>query len=84
MLFRSVAVRVVQLGPLVDGLRVVRSGLRPGDRVIIEGVQRARPGTKVAPRPGKVVAPAPGTGPVVPAIVEAPATSATEARTVVR
>ena len=79
-----VAVRVVQLGPLVDGLRVVRSGLQPGDRVIIEGVQRARPGTKVAPKPGKVVAPAPGTGPVVPAIVEAPATSATEARTVVR
>jgi RND family efflux transporter MFP subunit len=76
--------RVVQLGPLVDGLRVVRSGLKSDDRVIIAGVQRARPGTKVAPSPGKVVPPAPGTGPLPPAITEPPATSATDARTVAR
>jgi RND family efflux transporter MFP subunit len=71
--------RVLQLGPLVDGLRVVRSGLKADDRVIIAGVQLARPGMKVTPRAGKVVAPAPGTGPQVPAIIEPPATQATAA-----
>ncbi len=47
------------------------SGLTPDDRIIIEGVQRARPGTKVTPKPGKIVPPAPGTGPVPPPIIEA-------------
>lgn len=72
----TVVPRVLQLGPLVDGLRVVRSGLKPDDRIIIEGVQRARPGTKVTPKPGTIVPPAPGTGPVVPEVVEPPASSA--------
>ena len=75
----KVAQRVVELGPIVDGLRVVRSGLKANDRVIIAGVQRGRPGTKVNPQPGKIVPPAPGTGPQVPAITEPPATSATAA-----
>ncbi|WP_426169898.1 efflux RND transporter periplasmic adaptor subunit [Sandarakinorhabdus sp. DWP1-3-1] len=79
-----VAPRVLQLGPLVDGLRVVRSGLKTDDRVIIEGVQRARPGTKVSVKPGKVVPPAPGTGPTPPAIIEPPATSASDARSVAK
>ncbi len=74
-----VSPRVVDLGPIVDGLRVVRSGLKPSDRVIIEGVQRARPGTKVTPKDGKIVPPAPGTGPLVPALIETPASSATDA-----
>lgn len=74
-----VSPRVLQLGPLVDGLRVVRGGLKPDDRIIIEGVQRARPGTKVAPKPGRIVPPAPGTGPAAPSIVEPPAASATDA-----
>lgn len=69
--------RAVQLGPLVDGLRVVRAGLKADDRVIIAGVMLVRPGMKVTPRPGKVVPPAPGTGPAVPAIIEPPATQAT-------
>jgi len=75
----KVAQRVVVLGPLVDGLRVVRSGLSPGDRVIIAGVQRARPGMPVKPTLGRIVPPAPGSGPAVPAIVEPPATAATAA-----
>ena len=79
-----VAPRVLQLGPLVDGLRVIRGGLKPDDRVIIEGVQRARPGTKVTPKPGKVVPPAPGTGPTPPAIIEPPATSASDAGSVAK
>jgi multidrug efflux system membrane fusion protein len=39
--------RTVELGPLVDGLRVVQSGLQPHDRVVINGLQRVRPGAKV-------------------------------------
>lgn len=73
----KVAQRVVELGPLVDGLRVVRAGLKRDDRVIIAGVQRARPGTPVAVRVGRIVPPSPGTGPQPPAITAPPATSAT-------
>ena len=51
----SVAPRPVQLGPLVDGLRVIRSGLRPDDRVIINGVQRIQaPGMKVSATNGRI------------------------------
>ena len=44
-----VETRQVETGPLVDGLRVIRSGLEPSDRVIVEGLHRARPGAEVAP-----------------------------------
>ncbi len=40
----------VELGPIVDGLRIVRSGLKPGDRIIVNGLQRVRPGSPVAPK----------------------------------
>ncbi len=45
----TVAAKVITLGPIVDGLRVIRSGLNASDRVIIAGMQRARPGQKVTP-----------------------------------
>lgn len=41
--------KVVELGPLVDGLRVVRSGIKAEDTIVIKGVLRARPGQKVTP-----------------------------------
>jgi multidrug efflux system membrane fusion protein len=41
--------RVVQLGPLVDGLRVARSGLKPGERIVVNGLQRVRPGAPITP-----------------------------------
>jgi membrane fusion protein, multidrug efflux system len=50
-----VEVRQVTLGPLDDGLRVVREGLKAEDEVIIDGIQRARVGAKVAPHPPKAV-----------------------------
>lgn len=34
--------RVVELGPVVDGLRVVRSGLQPGERIVVAGLQIGR------------------------------------------
>jgi RND family efflux transporter MFP subunit len=42
--------REVQLGPLADGLRSVVSGLTPQDWVIVNGIQRARPGITVTPQ----------------------------------
>jgi RND family efflux transporter MFP subunit len=65
----TVAARPVSVGALVDGLRVVRSGLTPADRVVISGTQLAAPGAKVQVRAGKVTpqqivdAPAIGTPP---------------------
>jgi RND family efflux transporter MFP subunit len=51
----SVAPKPVQLGPLVDGLRVIRSGLQPTDRVIINGLQRVQqPGVKVQATNGRI------------------------------
>ena len=47
-----VQVRPVELGALVDGMRVVRKGLGPDDRVIINGLVNARPGIKVTAQPG--------------------------------
>ena len=50
----TVEYRTVQLGQLVDGLRVVREGLQADDRVIINGLQRARPGAPVVPQEGTI------------------------------
>jgi multidrug efflux system membrane fusion protein len=41
--------RTVKLGPIVEGLRVVREGLQPGDSIVVNGLQRVRPGAVVAP-----------------------------------
>ena len=43
---KTIASRVVTLGPMVDGLRVVRSGLKAGELVVVNGLQRVRPGSK--------------------------------------
>jgi membrane fusion protein, multidrug efflux system len=51
----TVEARPVTLGPLEDdGLRVVRDGLKAEDRVIIDGLQRARVGAKVSPHVGAI------------------------------
>ena len=48
----------VVLGSIVDGLRVVSSGLRAEDQIVIEGLANpaVRPGVKVTPKPGQIVA----------------------------
>ncbi len=43
--------REVTLGAAVDGLRAVQSGLRPGERIVVNGLQRVRPGDVVQPQP---------------------------------
>lgn len=39
--------RAVVLGPTVDGLRIVRSGVRPGEKIVVNGLQRVQPGAPV-------------------------------------
>jgi multidrug efflux system membrane fusion protein len=46
----KVAYRQVQLGSAVDGMRVVENGLNSGDRIVVNGLQRIRPGAVVAPQ----------------------------------
>lgn len=48
-----VEMRPVTLGPLDDGLRVVREGLKKDDRVVVDGLQRARVGAKVTAQAAK-------------------------------
>ncbi|MDB5680356.1 MAG: secretion protein HylD [Sphingomonas bacterium] len=50
----TVSSKAVQLGPVVDGLRVIRGGLAPADRVVITGTQMAMPGTKVQTLAGTI------------------------------
>ncbi|WP_299805574.1 efflux RND transporter periplasmic adaptor subunit [Tardiphaga sp.] len=54
----TVEARPVTLGPLDRGLRVIRDGLKPDDRVIIDGLQRARVGAKVTPKAAAQATPA--------------------------
>ena len=51
----TVAPRPVTVGPLIDGLRVVRSGLVASDRVVISGAQLAMPGARVQVRAGRIL-----------------------------
>lgn len=53
----TVAAKEVELGPVIDGLRVIRGGLAPSDRVVIKGTQMAMPGAKVTAKNGKIAPP---------------------------
>jgi RND family efflux transporter MFP subunit len=51
--------RTVRLGMHADNLRVVESGIDPNDWVVVNGLQRARPGAKVTPEQSKMAPAAP-------------------------
>jgi RND family efflux transporter MFP subunit len=56
----TVAYQPVTLGPIIDGQRVVRTGLAPGEEIVVNGLQRVRPGMPVSPErdtPGKEAVP---------------------------
>lgn len=55
--------KYVTLGPVVDGLRVITDGISPDDRIVINGLMRARPGTKVAPQQGVIAVAQPQASP---------------------
>lgn len=46
--------RPVETGPMVEGLRVIRSGIGPGEKIIIEGLAQMRPGIPVTVHEGKI------------------------------
>jgi multidrug efflux system membrane fusion protein len=74
----TVSTKPVELGPVVDGLRIIRAGLAPTDRVVITNIQAAMPGAKVAVRPARI---APDAAPIRPVDSSAPlAAQATFAR----
>jgi RND family efflux transporter MFP subunit len=50
--------RAIQPGRIVDGLRIVRQGLKPDDVVVVSGLQRVRPGAQVKPNMTTMGAPA--------------------------
>lgn len=54
----KVQLRRVELGPSVQGLRVVTSGIAEGDKIVVDGVQKISDGALVDPKP----APPPGVG----------------------
>jgi RND family efflux transporter MFP subunit len=70
----TVTPKPVQVGPLSGGLRVIRSGIAPGDKVVIDGLQRAMPGAKISPVEGRVVRSA-TTAPTEAPIISAPPAS---------
>ncbi len=55
---KTITQRPVTLGPNLDGLRLVRSGLANGDLIVVNGLQRVRPGMKVEPVTVPMEAPA--------------------------
>jgi RND family efflux transporter MFP subunit len=59
----TAAYRTVKLGGTIDGKRVIRTGLRSGDQIIVNGLQRVRPGMTVDPEVAVVAVPAPALNP---------------------
>jgi RND family efflux transporter MFP subunit len=57
------AARSVETGPMVEGLRVIRSGLAPTDKIIIDGLARMQPGMAVSVRQGRITTRAADTSP---------------------
>ena len=49
-----VAARNIKIGSLVQGFRIIKEGLSPEDNVIINGIQRVRPGQRVDPQESKI------------------------------
>jgi membrane fusion protein (multidrug efflux system) len=56
----KVAFRNVKVGPRVDSLWVIEEGLKPGEKVVVEGLQRVREGAVVTPKPAPAEAPPAG------------------------
>jgi membrane fusion protein, multidrug efflux system len=50
--------RAIQPGRIVEGMRIVRQGLKPDDVVVVSGLQRVRPGAQVKPNMTTMGAPA--------------------------
>jgi multidrug efflux system membrane fusion protein len=56
---KKVEFRPVTIGPIIDNLRVVTAGLKPGEQVVVEGQIRVRPGVVVDAKPWEIPKQAP-------------------------
>ncbi len=52
----TVVPKLVEIGGMYHGLRVISSGLAATDTIVIDGIVRVRPGAKVTPEQGKIAA----------------------------
>jgi RND family efflux transporter MFP subunit len=50
----TVGVKILRVGPHYNGMRIIREGLAPDDKVVINGLLRARPGSKVTAEIGEI------------------------------
>lgn len=73
----KVAPRLVETGPMVEGLRVIRTGLAPTDRVVLDGLARLQPGTAVKPKLTAIKPRAADDAPVATPITTPPPAEAT-------
>jgi len=71
----TVIQKKVVTGPIVDGLRVIRSGISADDRVVISGVQKAKPGAKVTAKLAQITPPNPGSSPTAVDLAPPPASA---------
>lgn len=62
----KVALRKVELGPSLNGLRIVTKGINEGDKIVVEGTQKIQDGIQVTPQPAPPPAPV-SSAPTVPA-----------------
>lgn len=60
----KVSARPVELGPMVEGLRVIRRGLSKGERIVLDGLARVQPGVLVKPVVGRITPRARNVAPV--------------------
>jgi membrane fusion protein, multidrug efflux system len=63
----KIALRTVGLDERFEDLYIVKTGLQPGDRVVVEGMQKVRPGMQVTPELKATTGPAPAAGGPAPA-----------------
>jgi membrane fusion protein (multidrug efflux system) len=78
---QKVEIRPVKVGQQVNGLWVIDEGVQPGERVVVEGLQKVRPGMAVTAQP--YAAPAPAASAPVPASsgsASSPATPVSQAK----
>jgi membrane fusion protein (multidrug efflux system) len=57
----KVEIRPVQTGDRIDSLWIIEKGLSPGERIVVEGIQKVKPGMVVDPKPAAEPATTPGT-----------------------
>ena len=55
----KVSIRTVTVGPQVDRLWIITDGLKPGERVVTEGLQKVKDGIAVRPQPDTSAPPTP-------------------------